>query len=430
MAKVNKYLLQGKKVKAQFHIDLQQIALEYEKFLNKKICYYFQGNIKTEFQFKMENFYHLLGFHKLTDVTVVRMIEDGRMKKEDFYKFVRDGKIALEYTEETLVEASYQPIINIGETKRASAYGEVKASRLAFFTERNVWDLLLSDPVIDFDDSDNDTVVKADKIFFKLVSTKNRNLNLFIGYDHNAGSHYASTFFLEQVKNRYRKRQSGGEQPVLNILSCMVVNTVNNQIEQFIVKWENVRNEFATSPHYRAQTRLKTWINSKHIESAMVEKEIHIQEILLGEYRKKLKELHRNYEIACLIEKIQNENFKEEAVLQLMDYDIDAEDENLIKQYSAVAIKEISSEIDRLQQKCDALENKWKKHVQFLPEIKVLEKEEIIYAYQPYMTEMALELDVLDKLLEQQNLIEHVMKPEAFKKSYAEMKKSQFEFSG
>lgn len=162
----------------------------------------------------------------------------------------------------------------------------------------------------------------------------------------------------------------------------------------------------------------------------MVEKEIHIQEILLGEYREKLKELHRNYEIACLIEKIQNENFKEEAVLQLMDYDIDAEDENLIKQYSSVAIKEISSEIDRLQQKCDALENKWKKHVQFLPEIKVLEKEEIIYAYQPYMTEMALELDVLDKLLEQQNLIEHVMKPEAFKKSYAEMKKSQFEFSG
>lgn len=70
MAKVNKYLLQGKKTKAQLHIDLQQIAVEYEKLLNKKICYYFQGNIKTEFQFKMENFYHLLGFHKLTDVTV------------------------------------------------------------------------------------------------------------------------------------------------------------------------------------------------------------------------------------------------------------------------------------------------------------------------------------------------------------------------
>ena len=38
MAKVNKYLLQGKKTKAQLHIDLQQIALEYEKLLNKKFA--------------------------------------------------------------------------------------------------------------------------------------------------------------------------------------------------------------------------------------------------------------------------------------------------------------------------------------------------------------------------------------------------------
>lgn len=58
------------------------------------------------------------------------------MKKEDFYKFVRDGKITLEYTEETLVEASFKPIINIVETKRTSAYGEVKAARLAFLMKR------------------------------------------------------------------------------------------------------------------------------------------------------------------------------------------------------------------------------------------------------------------------------------------------------
>lgn len=418
MAKVNKYLLQGKTAKAQFHIDLQQIALEYEKLLNKRICYYFQGNIKIEFQFKMENFYHLLGFHKLTDVTVVRMIEDGRMKKEDFYKFVRDGKITLEYTEGTLVEAAYQPIINIGETKRTSAYGEVKAARLAFFTEKNVWELLLSDPVIDFDDSDSDTVIEADKIFFKLISAKNRNLNLFIGHDQSAGSHYTSTFFLEQVKDRYRKRQSGGEQPVLNILSCMVVNTTNNQIEQFIVKWENVRSELSESPHYRAQARLKTWISSKHIESAVVEQEIHIQESLLGEYREKLQELHRNYEIACLIEKLQDENCKEEAVLQLMDYEIDAEDENLIKQYSSVATKEISSEIDCLQQKCDALENKWKKHIQFLPELKLLENEEIKLVYQIYMPDIILELDSQDGWLRQQNLFEDTINPEQFRKKY------------
>lgn len=77
MTKYNKYLQHAKsRKKTEINIDLQQIAVEYSRLLNKKFCYIFSGGEKIEFQFKTENFYHLLGFHKLTDLTVVKLVEN------------------------------------------------------------------------------------------------------------------------------------------------------------------------------------------------------------------------------------------------------------------------------------------------------------------------------------------------------------------
>ena len=419
MAKVNKYLLQGRKAKTQLHIDLQQIALEYEKFLNKKFCYLFQGNIRTAFQFQMDNFYHLLGFHKLTDVTVVRMVEDNRMKKEAFYKYIRSGKITMDFTDPQIVEDTYLPIKNICDTSKVSALGEVKASRLAFFTEKNVWDLLLSNPVIDFDSSDSDTVIEADKIFFKMISEKNRNLNLFIGFNEEERNHYTSTFFLEQVRDRYKKRKAGDDQPILNILSCRVVNTMNNKVEQFIVKWENVRTELASSPCYRAQNRLKKWIKSHHIESLEVEKEIHIQEQMLKELDEELLQLDNEQRIVNLCERLKDKDKKEDAILGLMDFDIDAEDETALEQYAGIQLSDIKNEIIRLQQKRESLDNKQKKHIQLLPDLKQLEREEIRLIYQPYVAE-EIRIEILDALMEQENLFERELMPEEFIGKYRE----------
>lgn len=61
MAKYNKYLQHAKsRKKTEINIDLQQIAVEYSRLLNKKFCYIFSCGEKIEFQFKTENFYHLL----------------------------------------------------------------------------------------------------------------------------------------------------------------------------------------------------------------------------------------------------------------------------------------------------------------------------------------------------------------------------------
>ena len=116
--------------------------------------------------------------------------------------------------------------------------------------------MLLSDPVIDFDDSD--------KIFFKLHKEKMRNLNLFVGFDAQKNQHFISTFFLEMIADKFKIKKDGTPQSVIYILSRRIINTTNNETEDFMIKWENVRKELLELPCYRAQRRLKTWINSPY----------------------------------------------------------------------------------------------------------------------------------------------------------------------
>lgn len=139
MAKNNKYLQYAKsRNKTQLNIDLQQIAVEFGRLLNKRFCYVFSGGIKVEFQFKMENSYHLLGFHKLTDVTIIKMVENHKLKKEDFYKIVRDGKVSMDMTDSDIVGDFEETIVHIQDTEHKS----------------------------DFDNSECNTVIDADKVFF------------------------------------------------------------------------------------------------------------------------------------------------------------------------------------------------------------------------------------------------------------------------
>lgn len=97
---------------------------------------FFSGGVKIEFRFKMENFYHLLGFHKLTDVTVVRMVENRRLKKVDFFKYIYDGKITMEITDLKVIGDFETNIVHIQDTSHKSDFGEVKAHRFQYFTEK------------------------------------------------------------------------------------------------------------------------------------------------------------------------------------------------------------------------------------------------------------------------------------------------------
>lgn len=424
MAKNTKYLQYAKsRSKVQQNIDLQQITLEYDKLLNKKFCYLFSGGIRIEFQFKMENFYHLLGFHKLTDVTAVRMVEAFKLKKEDFFKLIKAGKITMTTTDEKIIGEFSEEIVNIQDTKRKSDFGEIKAHRLLMFSEKNILELLLSDPVIDFDSDECNTVIDADKIFFKLITGVLRHLNLFIGYDTEEKNHYVSTFFLENEADKFLLKKSGEPQTQLKILTREVYDTTRNEMIDFYVKWENVREEFVQEPCYRGQNRLKTWINSKHISSSQVVREIVELKEIIEQYKQEVEELTRKYAIAVLVSQLSVEEKKEDAQLQLMEYDIDAEREDVLVEYHTMDISQIKNDKLRMEAKLSAVENKLQKYEKYLPEIVELEKKEVVLVYQPYMAEQAIEDTLIVKLLEDNDVFGNIVSPSKFKEWYMKLHK-------
>lgn len=366
----------------------------------------------------MENFYHLLGFHKLTDVTVVRMVENRRLKKEDFFKHIYDGKITMEISDLKVIGDFETNIVHIQDTSHKSDFGEVKAHRFQYFTEKNVMDMLLSDPVIDFESEDCDTVIEADKIFFKHVTETVRNLNLFIGYDETENQYFTSTFFLEKEKNKFKVKNSGEPQPELKILMRRIIDTQNNSLIDFCVKWENVRREFINEPFYKGQSRLKAWIKSKHVLSKEVVEEIKIQQELLQQYQKDVDELTLQYNIVNLIQQLGEEEKKIDAQLALMEYEIDAENETEIDTYRALEIGTIRTDKFKMEAKTEALINKLQKHEKHLLDIIELEVQEVLLVYQACLPDVSLESEWIKELLQQYDIFDENVLPEVFLKRY------------
>lgn len=397
--------------------NLQELAKEYEKLLNKKFCYIFQEKKIIEFQFKRENFYHLLGFHKLGDVSVVKMIERNQMKKEDFYFYVLNGDITLDTTDTNLVADTN--IVSISETEMQSVLGEIKANRFAHFSEQNVLDLLSNDPVIDFEKSECDTSIDADKIFFKFNQKKRRNLDLFIGYNKKKCEHFVSTFFLEVEEDKFLQTKNGDFQPTLNILSRCTINTQNNKVENFEIRWENVRREFIHEKFFHAQDRLKTWINSNHIEANFVRQEIVEQQKIIVQYTKQIENLNNKKQILELIQQSDKEETKETAVLELMDLDFDLEDEVQVAPYLNMDIRDIKAELQKFTNKLMAVQNKMKKYIQYLPDLMALEIKEVIYLYQIYFPSLDIDPIIIRKMLDDKIIYGNCLTPVEFEKMYS-----------
>ncbi len=423
MAKNDKYLQYVKsRKKTQLDIDLQQLAVEYSRLLNKKFCYIFSGGIEIQFQFKMENFYHLLGFHKLTDVTVVKMVEDHKLKKEDFYKYVKEGKITMDSTDIVIVGDYEDKILNIQDSDKKADLGEIKAHRFQFFSEIQIRELLMNDPVIDFDKESCETYIEADKVFFKLIAEKSRNLNLFIGYDVNFKKYFVSTFFVEMEKDKFLLKKDGDSQPLLKILSRKVIDTQNNDVVDFFIKWHNVRGEFVNEPFYRGQARLKTWINNKHISSIQVANEIDTQRKLLVQYKEEVERLSKQLDVLALIAQLDIPEEKEEAQLKLMEYNIDAENADELEAYKQCDMNQVKSDKLKMKEKLASLENKLQKHEKYLPDIKELELQEVMRVYQVYLPAIQLERERVSKVLESQDIFDKTFSPEEFEKIYDKTK--------
>lgn len=204
----------------------------------------------------------------------------------------------------------------------------------------------------------------------------------------------------------------------LYILSRRVINTTNNETEDFMIKWENVRKELLELPCYRAQRRLKTWINSPHIQTIDVEYNIDEQQKMLKKYDKEKKKLQRLYHILELIKDLNGKDTKEHAILELMEYDIDAEVEEEIVEYIEKDAGKVKEQLDRIEHKASSLENKMSKFKQFLPELRLLEFEEVKYIYQQYLPEFKIEYEIVSQMIRDEKIYQKTLNPEKFKEYY------------
>lgn len=79
-------------------MDIRHIAQEYYKLIGKQYIIGIGNGEEIRLSFKREDFYHLIGFPKFKDASIVRMIEDSAYNKRQFFQDVLNGKISFDET--------------------------------------------------------------------------------------------------------------------------------------------------------------------------------------------------------------------------------------------------------------------------------------------------------------------------------------------
>ena len=239
--------------------DLVQLASTYETLLSKRFKYVFESGVSFHFQFQTHNFYHLLGFHKLSDSTIAQMLLNNVLDKDDFFKYVKEGKIGWDYIDNDVINGFTDHITTFNGTQYSDRLDQIKNSRIQYFTEYFLKALLLSKISIDFNPECCDSDILADKLFFKLVTEEDKYLNLFIGKNEEQNYFYPATFFLEIRKNRYYQETNSNEQKQLKLLSREIVDLRNNNLLDFYVCWINVFRDVASSIEQEILRKMKPW---------------------------------------------------------------------------------------------------------------------------------------------------------------------------
>lgn len=168
-------------------IDIDPLILaakSYEKLLDKDFIITIDtkdGNTKTiQVQFKKDNFYHLIGFHYLTDLP---QLDTRRNKKNRIFNNVLQGNI------------TYDSI------KNSVHFDNKIDDRVSYF--HNIDKLLLEKIILDFDSLNVSlrTTLKCDYMFFKDENGKYMHLSLA-----QDKIYYPESFFVRE-DNIYIKDQ-------------------------------------------------------------------------------------------------------------------------------------------------------------------------------------------------------------------------------
>lgn len=169
---------------------LQQKLNDYIRLIGCKAVYELENGIVIEYEYKRENFVHLIGIHKLDDILLINMFNDKsnpKVNTRTVISNIKKGKLT-----DAMV--------------RGSVFYHKLKDRYESFSYDNLTTLNYTDAVIDFDPTLIPSKLKSDYLLFEERPTGEYN-HMGIALDNRNGTRYAETF-IHCSNNLYIKNQT------------------------------------------------------------------------------------------------------------------------------------------------------------------------------------------------------------------------------
>lgn len=380
--------------------DLKRSAIEYQKIMTRSYSFLLENEETVSFRFTKDAFYHLMGIQYLKYSSPYMLIEDDsiRYHKETFFNHILDETITYDSidldkmfsnTELKHIEQRYKALTqqekfvlrpfkdcNAGVEK--DALSEVISNRWNYFSEYFIHGIFGEELVIDFDRDKHGSLIDADKIFFKYLKLKERNLNLFIGYDIQKNMFYPNTFFLEKEENNFLYNTDGTKQKTLKILMQSDFNSNDGKVLSRKIHWANVRNILKDEQEFEAQRELYGVFNKPHITSKELEDKIQVVKAIIEEIPEIFLKTDDEEKSLEYIEKYQEyiAATKEEEINEVFDYFVDSE--------LGIDITDANEHVQfvgKTDKKSLKLISQYKRYTKYLPILKRLEYKEVCLIY-------------------------------------------------
>lgn len=162
---------------------------DYIRLKNCKAEYHLSNGLNIQFTYKEENFIHLLGLHKLTDIQLIQLFNDK------YNKIVQT---------KYLIKRIKKGLFTDSMVKASIFYNKI-ADRYENFSYDNLTTLNYTDAIINFNPALIQSKIKSNYLLFEQKANKEYN-HLGIVYDPANNKTYIETFFHEET-DMYINRQ-------------------------------------------------------------------------------------------------------------------------------------------------------------------------------------------------------------------------------
>lgn len=193
-----------------FLVVMNLLLEKYNDYMRLEGChveYKLDGGTKIEFSFKEENFLHLIGLHKLTDIQLIQFWLDRNNKTIKLHDVIR--KIKNETFTDSMV--------------KGSVFFHKIQQRYESFSYANLTTLNYTDAIIDFNASLVNSKLKSDYILFEEKPTGEYN-HMGVAYNSLSGSRYVETF-IHEPSGKYLNGQT-----IVKVKECRMIDKKGNII--------------------------------------------------------------------------------------------------------------------------------------------------------------------------------------------------------